>query len=34
MKMLFNGGLNVSVLDGWWAEAWSTGSRACRARRL
>jgi glycogen phosphorylase len=23
MKMLFNGGLNVSVLDGWWAEAWS-----------
>jgi len=21
--MLFNGGLNVSVLDGWWAEAWS-----------
>ena len=23
MKMLFNGGLNVSVLDGLWAEAWS-----------
>jgi starch phosphorylase len=23
MKMLFNGGLNVSTRDGWWAEAWS-----------
>jgi starch phosphorylase len=22
MKVLVNGGLNVSVLDGWWAEAW------------
>src|SRR5690606_22191746 len=23
MKALVNGGLNVSVLDGWWAEAYS-----------
>lgn len=23
MKVLVNGGLNISVLDGWWAEAWS-----------
>jgi starch phosphorylase len=23
MKVLVNGGLNVSELDGWWAEAWS-----------
>ena len=23
MKVLVNGGLNLSVLDGWWAEAWS-----------
>jgi starch phosphorylase len=23
MKILFNGGLNLSVLDGWWNEAWS-----------
>ncbi len=22
MKVLVNGGLNLSVLDGWWAEAW------------
>lgn len=22
MKVLVNGGLNVSILDGWWAEAW------------
>ena len=25
MKVLVNGGLNVSSLDGWWAEAWSPG---------
>jgi starch phosphorylase len=24
MKMLANGGLNASTLDGWWDEAWST----------
>jgi starch phosphorylase len=23
MKVLVNGGLNLSTLDGWWAEAWS-----------
>ncbi len=23
MKVLVNGGLNLSILDGWWAEAWS-----------
>jgi starch phosphorylase len=23
MKVLVNGGLNLSVLDGWWAEAWA-----------
>ena len=23
MKVLVNGGLNVSTLDGWWAEAWT-----------
>jgi starch phosphorylase len=23
MKLLVNGGLNLSELDGWWAEAWS-----------
>jgi len=23
MKVLANGGLNLSVLDGWWAEAWA-----------
>jgi len=23
MKVLVNGGLNLSALDGWWAEAWS-----------
>jgi glycogen phosphorylase len=23
MKMLFNGGLNVSIRDGWWDEAWT-----------
>jgi starch phosphorylase len=23
MKVLVNGGLNLSVLDGWWAEAWT-----------
>ncbi len=23
MKVLVNGGLNISELDGWWAEAWS-----------
>lgn len=23
MKMLFNGGLNLSVRDGWWDEAWT-----------
>ena len=22
-KALFNGGLNLSILDGWWAEAWN-----------
>ena len=25
MKVLANGGLNLSVLDGWWAEAWAPG---------
>ncbi|TDX31060.1 starch phosphorylase [Modicisalibacter xianhensis] len=25
MKVLVNGGLNLSVLDGWWAEAYSPG---------
>ncbi len=25
MKVLVNGGLNLSVLDGWWAEAWEPG---------
>lgn len=25
MKAALNGGLNLSVLDGWWAEAWSEG---------
>src|SRR5579875_226341 len=25
MKVLVNGGLNCSVLDGWWAEAWAPG---------
>jgi starch phosphorylase len=25
MKLLVNGGLNLSELDGWWAEAWSPG---------
>lgn len=25
MKVLVNGGLNLSVLDGWWAEAWAPG---------
>lgn len=25
MKVLVNGGLNVSELDGWWAEAWEPG---------
>ncbi|MGH8226199.1 MAG: alpha-glucan family phosphorylase [Gammaproteobacteria bacterium] len=25
MKVLVNGGLNLSELDGWWAEAWSDG---------
>lgn len=24
MKVLVNGGLNLSTLDGWWAEAWQT----------
>jgi starch phosphorylase len=23
MKAIFNGGLNLSVLDGWWAEAYN-----------
>ena len=23
MKAMFNGALNLSVLDGWWAEAWN-----------
>ena len=27
MKAAANGGLNVSVLDGWWAEAWSAHGR-------
>ncbi len=26
MKVLVNGGLNLSVLDGWWAEAYSPGA--------
>jgi starch phosphorylase len=25
MKVLVNGGLNLSTLDGWWAEAWEPG---------
>ncbi|WP_295679858.1 alpha-glucan family phosphorylase [uncultured Nevskia sp.] len=25
MKVLVNGGLNLSELDGWWAEAWTPG---------
>jgi glycogen phosphorylase len=25
MKVLVNGGLNLSELDGWWAEAWAPG---------
>src|SRR5262245_66528330 len=25
MKVLVNGGLNLSELDGWWAEAYGTG---------
>jgi starch phosphorylase len=25
MKVLVNGGLNLSTLDGWWAEAWQPG---------
>lgn len=28
MKAAANGGLNVSVLDGWWAEAWAEHNRA------
>ena len=23
MKVIYNGGLNCSILDGWWAEAYS-----------
>jgi starch phosphorylase len=42
MKVLVNGGLNLSVLDGWWAEAWSpevgwalaSGSDAQQADKL
>jgi len=26
MKSVLNGGLQVSVLDGWWAEAWDGGN--------
>ena len=26
MKSVFNGGLQLSVLDGWWAEAYGDGS--------
>jgi starch phosphorylase len=26
MKVAMNGGLNLSVLDGWWAEAWDGGN--------
>ncbi|HLI58892.1 MAG TPA: alpha-glucan family phosphorylase [Solirubrobacteraceae bacterium] len=28
MKSVFNGGLQLSVLDGWWAEAYSPGGEA------
>src|SRR6185436_20259366 len=26
MKNVVNGGLQLSVLDGWWAEAWANGN--------
>jgi starch phosphorylase len=26
MKVIYNGGLNVSILDGWWAEAYAPGT--------
>jgi starch phosphorylase len=34
MKVLVNGGLNLSELDGWWAEAYSPeGGRVIGERR-
>ena len=34
-KVVLNGGLNLSILDGWWAEAYDgrTASPSARARR-
>ncbi len=33
MKVLANGGVNLSELDGWWAEAYAAGSRLGARRR-
>ena len=33
MKVLVNGGINLSELDGWWAEAYTPGSRVGVGRR-
>jgi starch phosphorylase len=33
MKVLVNGGLNLSELDGWWAEAYTPEVGALRYRR-
>ena len=33
MKVLVNGGINLSELDGWWAEAYTSGDRLGAGRR-
>ena len=33
MKVLVNGGMNLSELDGWWAEAFAGGGLGARGRR-
>ena len=32
-KVVLNGGLNPSILDGWWAEAYDGSMASDRARR-
>ncbi len=32
-KVVLNGGLNLSILDGWWAEAYDGQKRLCNRRR-